>query len=284
MQSIRDIRRRIRSVENTKQITKAMEMVAAAKLRRAHAKVESVRPYALKMQQMLSSLAGAATALEHPLFQKREVKRVGLVLFTSDRGLCGSYNANVVRVAEVFLHGRTLDSVTLVVVGKKGYDFYRRRKWNIRLKYLDLGGNLVLNKTRAIARDLTNLFLQGEVDEIYLLFTRFISTVTYRPILEKFLPIEPGKELAGKATDYIFEPNPEAIFNALLPGYCLTRVQIALAEAFASEHGSRMIAMSSATKNAQEMIEHLTLLRNKVRQASITKEMLEIVSGAEALK
>lgn len=286
MPSIRDLRRRIRSVENTKQITRAMQMVAAARLRRAQAKVEAARPYASKMQEMLASLASAATALEHPLFQKREVRKVGLVVITSDRGLCGSYNANVIRNAELFLRERAPDNTLLALVGKKGFDFYHRRRWELRLKYLDLGGNLVLTRTRRIASDLTNLFLSGEVDEIHLLYTRFVSTVTYRVTREKFLPIEPQKSAGDSAgaLDYIFEPGPEQIFQTLLPRFCLTRVQIALAEAFASEHGSRMIAMTSATQNALEMIDHLTLVRNKVRQASITKEMLEIVGGAEALK
>lgn len=286
MPSLRDIRRRIKSVQGTQQITKAMEMVAAAKLRKAQSRVQSSRPYASKMQSMLDNLTKAAAVVDHPLFEKREVKKVALVIISSDRGLCGSYNTNIIRAADEFLRKYEREKVVLVNIGKKGYTHYAKRLWEIRLKYLDLGGNIVVSQVKNITNDLVNLFLSQEVDEIYFLYTRFISATTYSVTLEKFLNIESQVEREGKQAylEFIFEPSPEKIFSNLLPNYCMTKVQMALAESFASEHGSRMISMGAATKNAEEMIEHLTLVRNKLRQASITKEMLEITTSAEALK
>jgi F-type H+-transporting ATPase subunit gamma len=286
MPSLRDIRRRIRSVEGTQQITKAMEMVAAAKLRKAQSRVESSRPYASKMQSMLDNLTKAAAAIVHPLFEKREVKRVALVVISSDRGLCGSYNSNVLRAADGFLKRCEREKVVLINIGKKGYTYYLKRPWEIRLRYLDLGGNLALSQVKGITGDLVNLFLSGEVDEIYFLYTKFLSVMSYRVTLEKFLNIESQVEREEKEAylEFIFEPDAEKIFSSLLPNYCMTKVQMALAESCSSEHGSRMISMGAATQNAEEMIEHLTLVRNKLRQASITKEMLEITTSAEALK
>jgi F-type H+-transporting ATPase subunit gamma len=284
MESLRDIRKRIRSVESTHEITKAMEMVAAVKLRRAQSKAESSRPYALKMQEMLGNLSSVSEEITHPLFEKREAKKVALVVITSDRGLCGSYNSNVIRAAQEFIKNYALQNIMMINVGKKGYDFYRKRGFEIKLKYLSLGGNLVLSNIKSISEDLTKLFLSGEADEIHILYTKFVSVMSYRVNLQKFLNIESKDKDEKEMVDYIFEPEPEEIFTELLPRYCSTVIQMTLAEAFASEHGSRMIAMGGATKNAEEMIEHLTLQRNKARQASITKELLEVVSGAEALR
>jgi F-type H+-transporting ATPase subunit gamma len=283
MASLRDIKRRIRSVENTKQITRAMQMVAAAKLRRAQQRVEAARPYAGKMQEMLQSLAGAAASLAHPLFEVREGNRHALVVFTSDRGLCGSYNANVIRRATAFAQEREASDVLLVPVGKKGHDWFKSRPWPRGEHYIDWQGNLDFERVRGITRYLLDLFERGQVDRVSLLYTQFISTVSYRVTLDPFLPITPPAGREGQTEEYIFEPNPEAIFSRLLPAYALTRVQTAMAESLASEHGARMFAMSNATTNASEMIENLTLVRNKARQATITKEMLEIVGGAEAL-
>jgi len=286
MSTLRDLRRRIRSVQGTQQITKAMEMVAAAKLRKAQSKVESSRPYASKIQAMLDNLTQATTSLAHPLLEKREVKKVGLVVVTSDRGLCGSYNNNVIHEADEFLKGYQKDKIVLIIIGRKGYIYYLKRPWEIRSKYIGLAGNLILPDVKNITNDLVNLFLSGEVDEIYFSFTRFLSATTHKVTTEKFLNIESQMraEDKGGLVDYIFEPDPQKIFSSLLPNYCMTRVQMALAESFASEHSSRMISMGAATKNAEEMIDHLTLVMNKLRQASITKEMLEITTGAEALK
>ncbi|NIN01011.1 MAG: ATP synthase F1 subunit gamma [candidate division Zixibacteria bacterium] len=286
MATLRDLRRRIKTVQGTQQITRAMEMVAAARLGRAQAKVESSRPYASKMQAMLGNLTKAGASVVHPLFEKREMKKVGLVVITSDRGLCGSYNHNVIHEADKFIGRYKTDQVVLILVGTKGNTYYARRACEIRSKYVGLGAELKLAQVKNITNDLVNLFLSREVDEIHFTYTKFLSPVSYRVTSEKFLNIESQVETEDRdaLVDYIFEPNPQKIFASLLPNYCITRVQMALAESFASEHGSRMIAMGAATKNAEEMIDHLTLVMNKLRQATITKEMLEITTGAEALK
>lgn len=266
------------------QLTRAMELVSAAKLRKAQTRLVSSRPYAHKMQVILENLSSASSTLTHPLFEKREVKSTGLVILTSDRGLCGSYNINIFRKAEEFLSQEVKGDVKLILTGKKGFYYYRKRPCEIRYKYLDLGGKIESDRVKEITAHLVDLFLTGEVDEIYLLYTRFISTTSYQVSLDKFLNIEKPEEEQKGYLEYIFEPSPEKLFQELLPRYCLTRVQMALSEAFASEHGSRMIAMGAATRNAEEMIDHLTLLRNKARQSAITKEMVEIASGVEALK
>ena len=286
MATLRDLRRRIKSVQGTQQITKAMEMVAAVKLRRAQARVESSRPYATKMQAMLDNLTRAAASLDHPLFEKREVKKVGVALVTSDRGLCGSYNNNVIHQADRFIRSYKPEQVTLIPVGKKAFSCYSKKPCEVVSGYLGHGGDLDLTLVKNVTNDLVSLFLSKEVDEIYFVYTRFLSAVSYKVTTEKFLNIESQVEEESKQgfVDYIFEPDPEKIFSSLLPDYCMTRVQMALAESFASEQGSRMIAMGGATRNAEDMIDHLTLVMNKARQASITKEMLEITTGAEALK
>ncbi len=286
MPTLRDLRRRIKSVQGTQQITKAMEMVSAAKLRKAQTKLEASRPYASKMQAMLDNLTQRTVSLSHPLFEKREVKKTGVVVVTADRGLCGSYNHNVIHQADKFLKKYNKDHIALIPIGKKGYTYYSKRPWEIRLKYPDLGGNLIWTQVKNVTNQLVNLFLSGEVDEIYFIYTKFLSAVSYKVTTEKFLNIESQVKAESRETyvDYIFEPDPVSIFGNLLPTYCMTRVQMVLTESFASEYGSRMISMGAATKNAEEMIEHLTLVLNKLRQASITKEMLEITTGAEALK
>lgn len=285
MPTLRDIKRRIRSVQNTQQITKAMEMVAAARLRRAQDRVESARPYGLKMQQMLESLASAAAGLQHPLFEEREIKKRLLLTFTSDRGLCGSYNGNIVRTALQYIKSYEADTVLLGLVGKKGIDFFKRRPYPIAFSIPDLGGKVDLVRTRQLASRITDMFLNREVDEVRLLYTSFVSMVKYRITLERFLPVEnPVSGAEGGQGDYIFEPDADHIFASLVPRYCVTKILQAMLESFASEHGSRMIAMGNATRNADEMIDHLTLVRNKARQAAITKELLDIVGGVEALK
>ncbi len=285
MASLRDIKRRIKSVENTQQITKAMEMVAAARLRKAQLRVEAARPYGLKMQQMLESLASAAAGLHHPLFEERQVKKTLLLVFASDRGLCGSYNSNIIRTASKYLHDAPPGTVSLGIIGKKPAEYFKHYKAPTDFAITDLGGNVDLVRTRQLALQITDKFYKGEVDEVRLLYTRFVSTVSYKITLERFLPIEKPKSAEqGMPSDYIFEPSADGIFANLLPRYCVTKILQAMLESFASEYGSRMIAMSNATKSAKEMIDNLTLVRNKVRQASITKELLDIVGGVEALK
>lgn len=284
MPSLRDIRRRIRSVESTKQITKAMELVAAARLRRAQTRVESARPYGLKMQQMLESLAGAAAGLKHPLFEERQVKSTLLVVVSADRGLCGSYNSNILRTANRYLAEMPRDSVRLGLIGKKSVSFFKKKPYPIAFKIEQTGGKADLALVRNLANDITAMFQSGEVDEVKLLYTKFISISSSKVMVERFLPIEKPGDGGGSNIDYIFEPDAGRIFGDLVPRYCLTKILMALLEAFASEFGQRMMAMGNATRNADEMIENLTLVRNKARQATITKELLDIVGGAEALK
>ncbi|GAB4325451.1 MAG: F0F1 ATP synthase subunit gamma [Candidatus Zixiibacteriota bacterium] len=290
MPSLRDIKRRIRSVKSTQQITKAMEMVAAAKLRKAQNRAEQARPYAEKMKQILANLSSSVDAgdgnVMHPYFETREVKRTTLVLITSDRGLCGSFNANLIRRAARFLEEYSSDSVEMVTIGKRGTQWYRKRPYSIISSHVDFGGNMDFDRARDIARELTDRFESGETDEIYLLYQRFISTARQQITLERYLPIEPeavADDESAKRTDYIFEPDPAAIFDDLMPRYAMTMLQTAMAESFAAEHAARMMAMGAATKSAGEMIDALTLQFNKARQGAITKELLDIVGGAEAL-
>lgn len=285
MATLRDIRKRIHSVENIKQITKAMEMVAAARLRRAQAKAEQSQPYARKMRQILENLASASTDFTHPLYQEREVKRTGLVVVAADRGLCGSYNTNLFQAADRFLKNYPLDKIELILVGRKGVDYYRRRKWKIKHRIPEWGGKISFIQIKSLANQLVSWFQNGELDEVWLIYTHFISIASRKVLVEKFLNLEKPQSKKRKLfSDYIFEPNPAEIYAEILPRYCVTKIQTVLAEAYASELAARMISMGAATKNAEEMIEDLTLVRNKARQASITKEMLEITSGAEALK
>ncbi len=287
MPALRDVKKRIRSVVSTRQITKAMEMVAAAKLRKAQMKIFQVRPYSEKLDHILQHLSAAASGeLSHPFFEKRPVHKQTLVLITSDRGLCGSFNTNLIRRASEWLQDKKPEEVEIVVVGKKAFDFFKRRKWKIAAKYLDWSGNLNYTRAREMVDFLTQRFLNGETDQIVLIYTQFLSTVRYRITEKIYLPVEKpaSSEAPTSHFEYIFEPSPEQIFAGLMPRYALTKMITALADSFASEHGTRMIAMGAATKNAGEMIDTLTLQYNKARQAAITKELLEIVSGAEALK
>ena len=291
MPTLRQVKKRIRSVINTRQITKAMEMVAAAKLRKAQMRIMQVRPYSEKLSTILSHLSEAASGeLAHPFFEKREVKKRTLVLMTSDRGFCGSFNSNLIRRANNWLSDKNEMDVELVLVGKKGLEFYKRRPWNIVESFIDWSGNLDYTKARNLVDLLTGHFLDGVTDEISVIYTQFLSTARYKIVEVPYLPVESLEEEQKEEEkqksnfDYIFEPSPEAFFKDIMTNFDFTKMITALADSFASEHGTRMMAMGSATKNAGEMIDALTLQYNKARQAAITKELLEIVSGAEALK
>lgn len=294
MSSLRILRRRIKSVQSTEQITKAMEMVSAAKLRRSQRAAESARPYAGTMATILGHLARAATAREHPLFERRAAGASLLVIISADRGLCGAFNTNLVRRAVQVLRERSGEEIRLLFIGKKAWEYFRRRPWPIDGFYRDLGGQLDLSRAQEITNDLLHRFLAGEVREVNLLYTRFVSTLVRRVSIDPFLPIEPEAQTAAggvavvpgreDTVEYIFEPSPARIFETLLPRYALTRVMAAMLESFAAEHAARMVAMGSASKNAEEMIDNLVLLRNRIRQAGITKEIAELVGGAEALR
>jgi len=285
MSTLRILRRRIRSIQNTQQITKAMEMVAAAKLRKAQARAQAARPYAVRITEMLENLAAAASELNHPLFQAREVKRTALVVVTADRGLSGAYNANVIRAAEQRVRAATPGSLSLVILGRKGRDYFRRRKAPVLVVHTPVPAEARIDFARALTEDLIARYLAGEVDRVEILFTRFISALRRNVVTEVFLPIGAGKkEGAAASGDTIFEPDPETIFAELLPRYATARLFAALADALASQYSAQMIAMGAARKNAGELIELLVLQRNRLRQAAITKELLDIVGGAEALK
>jgi F-type H+-transporting ATPase subunit gamma len=283
MATLRDIKKRIRAVINTKQITKAMEMVAAARLRRAQMLVEQSRPYSEKMRLILEQISSASTEFSHSFFEKRQVENRILVVMTSDRGLCGSYNTNILRRAMEIVRTSEIKP-RLVVVGKKAREFFKRRDVEILKVWEGMGGKMDYEVARELTSYLIEQWESGQADLIEMLYTSFLTTSSFRVGVSAFLPIEPPETDESTSRDYIFEPDPQYIYDTLMPAYALTIVQMALADAIASEHGTRMIAMNLATKNAEEMIDSLTLSYNKARQAAITSELLEIVSGAEALK
>jgi F-type H+-transporting ATPase subunit gamma len=286
MASLKVLRRRIRSVTSTQQITKAMEMVAAAKLRRAQARALATRPYAIKLTGMLENLAAVARERELPLFAAREVKTTALVVITSDRGLCGGYNTNLFRATEERLNAAAPGSLRLIVVGRKGRDYFKRRGWPVLATFTDLGAEAAVEAARRVTTDLLQRFESREVDKVEILYTRFFSALRRQVTCETFLPIgaEPSAEHPAAAGDVIFEPGLEAIFAALLPRFASARMLAALADSRASEEGARMTAMGAATKNAGELLDLLVLQRNRLRQLMITREILDIVGGAEALR
>jgi F-type H+-transporting ATPase subunit gamma len=289
MASLKSIRNRIRSVKNMQQITRAMKMVAAARLRRAQEAALSARPYSQQLAAVLDEMLRRETVARHPLMQARPVKRVELVLLTSDRGLCGGFNSNVIRATQRFLihRGDELEQVTLRTIGRKGYDAFRRRGANIRKDHAGLLSRLNPAESEEIARELTGLYLEGEVDAVMLVYNEFVSAVTQRVKTVELLPIasrQTEETAAVSHAEYLWEPDREAVTNELLPRYVANQVWQALLESIAAENAARMSAMESATNNAAEMIERLTLQYNRTRQAGITTELMEIVSGAEALK
>ena len=286
MATLRDIRRRIRSVQSTQKITRAMKLVAAAKLRRAQERITEARPYALKMAELLSSLVTRAGDDVHPLLARRTTGRKRLVIITADKGLCGAFNSNILRASLAFLREQGQTDITLVVVGKKARDFYRRRQWQVKSEMLGFFDQLAYEHARELAGQLIQSYLAEEVDEVHLLYNEFRSVAVQRVKREQLLPIaaEAAEEGPAATGDYIYEPSPEAILAALLPRHVATQVYRALMESVAGEYGARMTAMESATKNAKEMIDVLTIQYNKARQERITKELLDIVGGAEALR
>jgi F-type H+-transporting ATPase subunit gamma len=290
MATLRDIRRRIRSVQSTQKITRAMKLVAAAKLRRAQDRILAARPYAGKMAELLGNLVTAAGGTEgaaHPLLAQREGPRRQVVIITADRGLAGAFNSNIVRRAAEFIRGSNVAEVTLVVVGRKGRDFFRRREHTIKRAMLGFWDKLAYSHAAELADYLMQQYLDGEVDEVHLIYNEFRSVAVQRPTREQLLPIPRGEghgDAAGSPVEYIYEPGPEAILGDLLPRHVRMQVFRALMESLAGEYGARMTAMEAATKNASEMINLLTIQYNKARQEKITKELLDIVGGAEALK
>ncbi len=293
MPNLRDIKRKIEAVKKIGQITRAMNMVAAAKLRGAQERVEQFRPYATKFKEVISQLsaAGAVNPAQFELMQVREVKKVEIILVTADRGLCGAFNANLINTCERFMREQRANGreVSLVCVGKKGVQHFRKFDF-MRKGYEDVMGRVEMFNARAIAREAMRAFIEGEVDETYIIYGYFINVVRQIPKTEKLLPITveeeevPEEEKKKISGSYIYEPEPEELFQQILPLYINTRIYAAMLETAVSEQAARMTAMDNANRACGDMVQSLTLLFNKTRQASITKELMDIVGGAEALK
>ncbi len=263
-------------------------MVAAAKLRRAQQALFAGRPYAIKMEEVLSRLGSLIDTTLHPLLAQREVKQRGFVIVTSDRGLAGGFNANIIRAGVQEMQKYEPDTVRLITVGSKGRDYFRRRDYEIVGDFVGLGDDVSFSQARLIANTITEFYLSEILDEIYLVYPQFVNTLTQRPTVTRLLPLAPPAASTAAAneivSEYLFEPSPQEVLDNLLPHYIITLVYRALLEAKAGEHGARMAAMEAATDNAEEMIRTLTVSFNRARQASITNEISEIVAGAEALK
>src|SRR5207302_7754204 len=286
MATLRDVQRRIRSVQSTQTITRAMKLVAAAKLRRAQERIISARPYAAKMAELLGNLVSGNEEAAHPLLEQREGPRRQIVIITADKGLAGAFNSNVIRRSLDLIRESSAVDLTLVVVGRKARDFYRRRPYTVKRDLIGFWDRLAYSHACELADFFIAQYLEGEVDEVHLIYNEFRSVAVQRPVRQQLLPIpktDAGAD-AGQPVDYIYEPSAESILGDLLPRHVRMQVFRALMESLAGEYGARMTAMEAATKNAKEMIEILTIQYNKARQEKITKELLDIVGGAEALK
>lgn len=283
---VREYKRRIRSVKSTQQITKAMKMVSAAKLRRAQEYAEASRPYTETLQGTLARLAAVAFDVRHPLLEKREeVRKVGYIVITGDRGLCGAFNTNIIRAASTaILEDERKVETGIIAVGRRGRDFYRKRG-GYDAEFINLGDKPSYADAREIGQYVMNAYENEELDEVHIVYGKFINVLRQVPTVVQILPLEPpdNEETEEQYVDYIYEPSAEDILLTLLPRYIGSQIYNALLESKASEHGARMTAMGNATENAGEIIDALTLEMNKVRQAAITDEILDIVGGAEAL-
>jgi F-type H+-transporting ATPase subunit gamma len=295
MANLLDIRRRLKSVKNTQQITKAMKMVSAAKLRRAQDRVVTARPFANKMAEVLGELAKRTSEdFHHPLLDLRGDQRYLLVLITADKGLCGAFNTNLTKAAQAFMRDNQGKTIELLAVGRKGRDFFRNRRAVIAAEFLGVTGKgrVEFSEAQEIAQSIINLYTEDTgIDKVFIIYNEFKSVLSQRVVLEQLLPVSRPKEEVPEAksqqpvtlVDYIYEQPPEEMFGTLLPRLIETQIFRALLESVASEHGARMTAMDSASKNASELIDSLTLNMNRVRQAKITNEIIEVVSGAAAL-
>jgi F-type H+-transporting ATPase subunit gamma len=301
MPSLLDIRRRIRAVKSTQQITKAMKMVAASRLRRAQERIQHARPYAIEMLRVLNSLATRVEPGSHPLLDERKVPRAGgkvlLFVITADRGLCGSFNTNAIKAASTFIVENTAREVALGLIGRRGRDFFARRGFDVRYEQVNLFQSLHFDHACDIAKAAIAEFVDGRVDSVYLVYNEFKSVIQQRIVVERLLPIprlevepatpQPGVYVggapAGPRIDYLYEPTPAELFDALIPRHVEVQAWRALLESNAAFYAAQMTAMDAATRNSAEMIDQLTLYMNKVRQAAITREIIEVVSGAEAL-
>jgi len=291
MATLRDIKSRITGVKNTQQITKAMKMVAAARLRRAQENILNARPYSRKIGDVLTHLLSIEKNIINPLFTKRNVESAAVVIITSDRGLCGSFNMNVIRNAEDFIKNELKEiysnnKVQLYCAGKKGNDYFIKRNYNVVSSYPGIFSHLKFEFASGLVKDLTHKYLSGEIDIVYIIYNEFKSIIQQKTVFEQLLPIKPfdEKDDQQENVEYIYEPDKVGIINSLLPKHLNAQMWKSLLESYAAELGARMTAMDMATENAKELIRTLQITYNKVRQASITKEIIEIVSGANALK
>ena len=289
MATLREIKRRIEAVKNTKQITSAMKMVAASKLRKAQSRMLEMRPYADKMISVLDSLSAGSGVAEHPLLKPRARKTVDIVIMTSDRGLCGAFNSNIIKKANAFIKERKAEGldVSLSLIGKKALDYYKRRDLNIRKSWTGLSGKVSFAGSQEIANDVIDSYLEENIDEVFLLYNKFITVMTQEVTMSRLLPYasDSGPEESSEpSTAYLYEPSREEVYNQLLPKNIEVQMFRAIIESSASEEAARMTSMENATQNANEMIGSLTLQYNKARQASITAELMDIVGGVEALK
>ncbi len=285
MPSVRDIRRRIRSVENTGKVTNAMSLIAASKMRRAQLAVTDGRPYAEKIHEVIATLAAQPTDDDtvHPLLETRPVNTVGMVVITPDRGLAGGMHANINRQVARFILGSDA-TVRSIVVGRKGRDFLVRYTDTVQAIFTDLSDRVSLADTTAISRLVIDGYTDGEFDEVHLAYMRFVSTVQQEPVIERILPVEPAALESAQRVGYIYEPDPATVLSALLPQFVEMQVYHAILESIASEQSARMVAMRNATDNANQLASDLTLVMNKLRQDSITNELLDLVGGQVALE
>ena len=287
MPSLIDIRRRVRAVKSTQQITKAMKMVSSSKLRRAQERILRSRPYAQQMLRVFNSLATRTDTARHVMLQEQPGERPLLIVITADRGLAGSFNANVIKGAAEFITEYPKDAghaVALALVGRKGRDFFLRRGFDVRYEEVGLFQNVKWSHAQAIANTAIKEFLAPEIGSVYLVYNQFKSVMSQQVVIERLLPIARLEQAPSEATiDYLFEPAPEQLLDTLLPFHVAVQVARALLESSAAEHAARMTAMDSATRNAKDMVDRLTLYMNKVRQAAITREIIEIVAGAQSV-
>ncbi|QZY55526.1 ATP synthase F1 subunit gamma [Crassaminicella profunda] len=282
---MRDIKRRIKSVNSTKQITKAMELVSSAKLRRARERAEKSRPYFHTIQDTVRDIFSNAEGLKHKFLEEREVKKSCYIVITADRGLCGGYNINVIKKALESMEEK--NGVSVVTVGTKARDYYRNRKYELDGEFIHISESPTYGDAKKISNLILRLYEKKMIDEVYLVYTQFVSTVSQNPEIIQLLPVSMEKQEVEKKEDFeyvSYEPSPESLLNYIVPKYIESTIYGALVEASASEQGSRRMAMENATENAEEMIDKFTLNYNRARQAAITQEIAEIVGGVEALK
>lgn len=281
MASLKDIRNKIDSVGNIKKITSTMEMVASARLHKAQAKAKASEPYARKLKEILEKVGSAATDIRHPFFEIRKIKKIGLIVIAADKGLCGSYNTNIFSACDKFLREHSKSAgIELITLGKKAVEYYNRREWPVRHKQMDWSGKITRQQVKEFTDMAVKCFTSHAVDSLYIAYTKYENLFSRHVVIEEFLPIrKPTHETQSHSLDYIFEPNIEEIYETLLPHYCITKIQTILHHAYASELSARVVSMKTASKNAEEMIGSLILERNKLRQADITNEMLEIIAG-----